>query len=92
MAHRQLGVVVQDHDLLGFSDYRYRLVDSRNLPQERRHQVGPKKDRQRWRTGSTLLNELGFNSGWIEKCLEQRMAVPHAAFTIKRNTKCSLGT
>jgi integrase len=22
------------------------------------------------RTGSTLLNELGFNSDWIEKCLE----------------------
>jgi len=23
------------------------------------------------RTGSTLLNELGFNSDWIEKCLAQ---------------------
>lgn len=22
-----------------------------------------------WRTGSTILNELGFNSDWIEKCL-----------------------
>ena len=45
------------------------MVDSRNLPRERRHQVGPKKDRQRWRTGTTLLNELRFNSDWIEKCL-----------------------
>jgi hypothetical protein len=30
-------------DLLGFSDYRYRLLDSRNLPRERRHLLGPKK-------------------------------------------------
>ena len=29
----------------------------------------PKKDRQRWRTGSTLLNEQGLNNDWIEKCL-----------------------
>jgi hypothetical protein len=36
-------------DLLGFSDYRYRLADSRNLRRERRHQLGPKKDRQRRR-------------------------------------------
>jgi hypothetical protein len=36
------------HDLLGFKDYRYRLIDfPRSSPQKRRLQLA-KKDRQRW--------------------------------------------
>jgi len=35
------------------------------------------------RTGSTLLNELGFNSDWIEKCLATRTGDLRAASTTR---------
>jgi integrase len=43
------------------------------------------------RTGSTLLNELGFNSDWIEKCWRMRTGDPHGASTTRRNTSISAG-
>jgi hypothetical protein len=42
---------------LGFSDYRYRLVDSsQSLPRSRRQQLA-KKDRQRWRIADPSATE-----------------------------------
>ena len=41
----------------------YDLAKANNLPLE------PFTVHDLRRTGSTLLNELGFNSDWIEKCL-----------------------
>jgi integrase len=46
------------------------------------------------RTASTILNELGFNSDWIDKCLahEAGRAAPRGASTTKPSTKFSAGT
>ncbi len=44
------------------------------------------------RTGSTLLNELGFNSDWIEKCWPMKTAARRGASTTKRNTSTSADT
>jgi integrase len=32
------------------------------------------------RTGSTLLNEIGFNRDWIEKCLAHDLSAQHHAY------------
>jgi hypothetical protein len=42
------------------------------------------------RTGSTLLNELGFNNDWIEECLLTRTEARRAASTTKPSMKCSV--
>ena len=39
------------------------------------------------RTGSTILNELGFNSDWIEKCLAHETDAHRAASTTRRSTQ-----
>ena len=44
------------------------------------------------RTGSTLLNELGFNRDWIEKASPTKRAAPRAAYTTKRNMSSSAAT
>jgi integrase len=45
------------------------------------------------RTGSTLLNELGFNRDWIEKCAgSTRTGVHHAVSTTRPSTRFSAAT
>jgi|GEM_PF-2645782 len=43
------------------------------------------------RTGSTLLNELGFNSDWVENALRTRTVGRRAGSATRPNMRCSGG-
>jgi hypothetical protein len=52
-------------DLLGFSHYRYRLVDSRNLLREWRHQLGPKRLSAMAQCGFVRSVTVGLIARWL---------------------------